>query len=288
MKIVLTGASGFLGRATHQALSQAGHQVIALGHRQAEGAVRSLDLRDTAAWRNELVEANPDIVVHCAAYRDPDFCEREQEETRRLNVAPMCVLADTLAATARILFVSSDYVFDGEHAPYAEGDERHPVNFYGQSKREAEDIAMERADSIILRIPLLMGCGPSFDESGFIAKTIQAIEREERVELDDKTMRFPTDIEDVAAAIGFLLQEQAAGIFHFSGPEGRTQFAWAQTLAALMGREANHIQPVAAPSARHATRPANSQLSTERLRSMGFDRSTPFSEVAHRVLALRT
>lgn len=286
MKIVLTGASGFLGRATHQALIQAGHQVVALGHRQAEGAVRSLDLRDTAAWRGELLAADPDVVVHCAAYRDPDFCEQEQEETSRLNIAPVRVLVDTLAPNARILFVSTDYVFDGENPPYAEDAKRHPVNFYGQSKLEGEDIVLERTGSMVLRIPLLMGCGPSFSESGFIAKTIQAIEREERTEMDDKTMRFPTDIEDVAAAICYLLQEQATGIFHFAGPEGRTQFAWAQALAALVGRHADHINPVSSPRARLATRPSNSQLSTEKLRSMGFDRSTSFTEVARRVLAL--
>lgn len=283
---LVTGASGFLGHAVMERFRADG-PVVGIGHRHATPDLKTVDIRDEQAFRTALDETQPDVVVHCAAYRDPDFCETEQDETRRLNVAPVRTLVATLPATARLVFISTDYVFDGTRPPYREDDERRPVNFYGQSKLEAEDIALERASSIVLRIPLLMGRGPSFAESGFIAKTVQAVESGDRVSFDDQTMRFPTDIRDVASAIAFLLNHQASGVYHYAGERGQTQYRWAMELAALMGIEADHIQPVAAAAVRKAARPADSRLSTDRIRALGLDRFTDFREVAGEVLALR-
>lgn len=285
MKILVTGASGFLGRAVAGEL-QKSYRVASLGHQHAEGHVRSLDLRDAMAWRSELQEASPDIVVHCAAYRDPDFCEQNQEETRRLNITPVRVLVDTLPASARILFISTDYVFDGQNPPYREESLRHPINFYGQSKLEAEDVVLERAQSVVLRIPLLMGCGPSFEQSGLIAKLIQLIRSEQTAELDDRIMRFPTDIQDVARAILLLIEANAAGIYHLTQTEGKTQYGWAMTMASLMGRSADHIHPVDGSEARIAARPLNSRLDMHKMQDAGFVPQCPFDLVARKVLAL--
>ncbi len=245
-----------------------------------------VDLRDATAVRKALAEERPDLVIHCAAYRDPDFCEEEREETRRLNVEPVATLMDALPEAARLVLISTDYVFDGEHPPYHEDDERRPVNYYGLSKKEAEDIAARRDSTLILRIPLLMGYGSTFADSGFIAKLAQGITDKKLMELDDFTMRFPTDIRDVAAAIAFLLERKAAGVYHCSNSRGQTQYRWALELAARMNAGADHIRPVKTPAARKALRPANSQLATDRIRKLGFTRSTDFREVADRVLAL--
>ncbi len=285
--LLVTGASGFLGRAVMERFS-AEHRVIGVGFRHAQEGVRSVDIRDGRAFRNVLEEVRPDTVIHCAAYRDPDFCEREQEEARRLNVAPVRTLVDTLPAESRLVFISTDYVFDGNQPPYREADERRPINVYGQSKVEAEDLARERASSLIVRIPLLMGYGPSFEESGFIAKTAQVIAGREPAELDNRTMRFPTDIRDVAEVVYFLLHRNAAGVYHYAGPRGQTQYRWALELADIMGVDASPLCPVTMPPARIAARPADSQLAMEKIRELGFDRSTDFKEVAGWVLAMQS
>ncbi len=284
-RIMITGASGFLGRAIVKRLRDEG-TVTALGFRHAAGPVRAVDVRDGDAFGEVLAQADPDVVVHCAAYRDPDFCETEREETRRLNVAPVQTLANRLRADAKLVFISTDYVFAGDQPPYREDDERRPVNFYGQSKKEAEDAAAERASSIILRIPLLMGFGPTFAESGFIAKTAQALNEGRAMELDDRTMRFPTDIRDVAEAVAFLLSRDVSGTYHLSGPRGQSQYRWALELADYMGIESGSVHPVSTLAGRKARRPADSQLAVDRIRALGYDRFTDFKEVAGAVLAL--
>ncbi len=288
MKILITGASGFLGHAVYHHL-RSRHRMVALGHRQCGVDVRSLDLRDARSWQAELEAAAPDVVIHCAAYRDPDYCEREQAETRRLNITPVRVLVDTLPTTARIFFVSTDYVFDGEHPPYREDAQRRPINFYGHSKLEAEDIVSERTSSVILRIPLLMGCGPTYAASGFIRKMIDTLEDEEAPAFDDQIMRFPTSIQDVAIVLeGLLDQNDQHGVFHFSGPEGKTQLGWARELAGLLGRDPAVVQPVEGGAQRAALRPLNSQLATDRLKQLGFLPQATFAEVAQQVLAMRS
>ncbi len=285
-KILITGASGFLGRAVAQRLDIEA-EVVGVGHRHAHGTMRSVDLRDAQAFRSLLDEVRPDVVIHCAAYRDPDFCEEEQEEAWRLNVHPVRTLTEGLSAHARLVHISTDYVFDGEHPPYDENDKRFPINLYGQSKLEAEDIALGRDSTIILRIPLLVGCGSSFEESGYIAKTIQAIEKHEPMELDDRTMRFPTDIGDVAEVIAFLLNRDAVGVYHYSAVRGQTPYQWTRELADLAGEPKDHILSKREPVFRAALRPVNSQLAVDRIRALGFERVTDFPEVVGRVLALR-
>lgn len=287
MKVMVTGASGSLGQAVVEQFRE-NHRVMPFGHRhQANPETRALDLRDIAALRAELEAGAPDMVIHCAAYRDPDFCEMNQEEARRLNVTPVRAMTDVLPASARLIFISSDYVFDGQQPPYAEDAERRPINFYGQTKMEAEEIALERPSSVVLRIPLLMGCGPTFEESGFIAKMMQALEGNEPVMFDHLTMRYPTDIHDVAALLDFLVDRQASGVFHWSGTEGKTQYDWAVELGAAINRSLSHVTPAPDGIKRDAYRPLDSHLAIDRARALGFDRQTPFLEVVRQIRALR-
>jgi S-adenosylmethionine synthetase len=285
MKILVTGATGYLGRAIADHLGEQS-SVIRWGHAQAGDEAMRVDLRDDAALRMALHAAAPDVVVHCAAYRDPDFCEEHPEETRRVNVRPVQTMAETLPAQTRFIFISSDYVFDGENPPYREEDERCPVNVYGRSKQEAEDALAGRDHTIILRIPLLVGAGPSFAASGLIAKIARAIMENQRMELDAVSLRFPTSIRDVARAVDHLWKLHAEGVFHYSSEEGRSQYDWALLVAQCMGADPRMLTPVDAPPARKAVRPRNSQLNIERIKRSGFHENTPFTAVVKEVLAI--
>lgn len=286
MKTLITGASGFLGRAVMERWRELGH-VTGLGHAHAGGDLTALDLREPDRLGAFVQDLKPEVVIHCAAYRDPDWCEKHPDETRRLNVAPVRTLLDALPASARFLLVSSDYVFDGKRPPYAEDADRTPVNLYGQSKKEAEDIALSRASSIVLRVPLLMGAGPTYETSGYIYKTAEALLHPTSAEIDDLTMRYPTDIGDVADVMALLVERAASGIFHFSGVRGKTPYGWMLELAELMDVDTDALMSTRSPAVRPAERPVNSALACDKIRALGVDRYTDFQEVARAVLALR-
>lgn len=278
MKILITGATGFLGRDVASRLATE-HEVTAAGGRAAPAGGIRLDLRDEGQLRSALAAAAPDCVVHLAAYREPDVCEDAPEETRRLNTAPVAVMCGALPPAARLVFISTDYVFDGETPPYRENSPRRAVNVYGQSKIEAEDLALRRPGSLVVRIPLLVGAGPSFESSGFLAQIVRSLRDPSPQEADAVLRRFPTWIRDVAEAIAFLVGRGASGAVHYSGAEGLTRYEMVLQAAEVLGLPTDHIRPSARVVPRRAARPRDSQLATDRIRAMGFMRFTPFRDV---------
>lgn len=281
---VVTGASGLLGRAVVPALAAAGWNVVPLSHRERAGH-RAVDLRDPTALAALLDEVAPDAVVHLAAYREPDFCEAHPGETARLNVDPVRLCAERLPASARLLFVSTDYVFDGTTPPYDETSPRHPLSEYGRSKCAAEDVLAGRDNAVVLRVPLLMGAGATLADSGFVAQMLAAVMSDHPQEIDDVLMRYPCWTRDVSGAIAFLLAGGQAGVFHISGPRGGTRYAWTVETARLLGRPHDHLIPSKIVIPRRAGRPVDSHLDDRKLRALGFTTATDPMDVVRAVLA---
>lgn len=280
---LITGATGFLGTALTRQLASRG-RVIGTGFRHAP---RQLDLRNPSAVAQLLEDVHPDVLIHTAAYRDPDFCEEHPEEAWLLNVETVRNLTSLLPPQARFVFISSDYVFDGQSPPYHETSERRPLNTYGRTKVEGENLTLARPNSLIVRIPLLVGIEPSYrGAAGFVAQLVRWVARGEAVELDDTLMRYPTLCDDVAAAIAFLCDRAVTGIVHVSSPEGATRYGWAVRTARCLGLPAPHLRAAREPVSYLAQRPRDPQLATTKLRELGFHRFTPFESVVRRVVTV--
>ncbi len=281
MKTLLLGSTGFLGRETARAF--AGPGLVAVSRRGGAGA-RAVDIRDPAALARLVDEAQPDLVLLLAACREPDVCEADPAEARRLNVEPARVLQRVLPGTTRIIFTSTDYVFDGERPPYTEISPRSPVSEYGRTKCEAEDALAGRARAAILRIPLLIGGGPDLAGCGFIGQMVEAIRAGRAQTLDDVLVRFPTWTRDVAGAIKFLADRELDGIFHYSGSRGGTRHAWTVETARILGLPHGPFTPSNQIVQRKARRPLNSRLNDDKLRAAGYGAHTDFPEVVRIVL----
>jgi dTDP-4-dehydrorhamnose reductase len=284
-RCLVTGASGLLGAEVMAVQDETGG-VLGLCHDHGSPGLRSVDLREPDEVRAVIRDVEPDVVIHCAAYRDPDFCENNPDETRRLNVESVRSFCEVLPAETKLVFISSDYVFDGTNPPYEEDAAPSPVSLYGASKVEAEEIMRLREDGIIIRAPLLMGAGPTPEGSGFITQLVAAARSGEPLELDNVLVRFPTWARDVARAISFLLERDARGTYHVSGARGGTRFAWTLEMASILGVSPAHLSPSDKVVPRKATRPLNSQLATNKIRELGFDQFMDFRDVVREVLSL--
>jgi S-adenosylmethionine synthetase len=274
---LVTGASGFLGAEMARRLA-AEYRVVPAGGRRSVGACRPVDLRDPGAIRSLLAEFQPDVVVHCAAYRDPDFCEEHPDDARRLNRESAREFVERLPPATRLVFISTDYVFDGRNPPYHEDSPRNPVSLYGQLKADAEDLVLRREGGLILRMPVLVGPALAGGPPGFLELMARDLQHRKPGAVDDILLRFPTAIADVAEAAAFLLRRGLQGIFHVSGARGGTRYAWTVELAQILGLPADHLHPTGTVVPRKAARPRNSALSTNRLRTLGFDHFTDFHE----------
>ena len=281
---LITGASGFLGETIRAEMTP--HCVVTgIGHEHAPAGMVTMDLREERGWADFLRRTKPDVVIHAAAYRDPDYCEVHPEETRRLNVTPVRVLCDTLPPSAQLVFISTDYVFDGENPPYHEDDPRCPINVYGNSKVEAENLALKRPGSLVVRIPVLVGSTPAKPLYGFIGEMVQALRSKQPQEVDDVLVRCPTWTRDVARALLFLLEREVTGVVHVSGPTAGTRYALTMETARRLGETAGHITSSKTVIPRKARRPRNSALATDKLRALGFTGLTPFPDIIQAVLA---
>ncbi|MDX1934913.1 MAG: NAD(P)-dependent oxidoreductase, partial [Capsulimonadales bacterium] len=139
MKVLVTGAGGMLGTDVCRLLAERGHTVIATGRR--DGLV-PLDVTDTGQTRAVIAGHRPDTVLHCAAWTDVDGAEREPEGAYRGNALSAWNVAAAAAETgARAVYVSTDFVFDGEKTtPYTEFDRTCPLGVYGASKEAGEQL----------------------------------------------------------------------------------------------------------------------------------------------------
>ncbi|XP_027886184.1 methionine adenosyltransferase 2 subunit beta isoform X1 [Xiphophorus couchianus] len=276
-RVLVTGATGLLGRAVCKEFQNHDWTVSGTGLRRARPRFLRCDLTDEDAVRRLLQETKPDVLVHCAAERRPDVMERNADAAVSLNVhASSTVSRETAACGALLIYISTDYVFDGRNPPYGEDDCPNPLNLYGRSKLEGEREALRHCPgAVILRVPVLFGEVESVTESAVTSLWQQVQEAtEERRALDHCLQRFPTDTRDVAAVCRKLAERarqqdpSIRGIFHFSGKEQMTKYEMAVAMAQAFNLPSNHLVPLTEQPAGSAPRPINSQLNCSRLEQL--------------------
>ena len=259
MRIVVTGAQGQLGTDLRRVLQQ--HQVT------------GLDLPGFDLTRQDcskaIVDAAPEIVIHAGAHTDVDGAERAPALAMAVNADGTERVARAAAqAGARLIYVSTDYVFDGTGTrPYLETDSTNPASAYGASKCAGEQRALSCCENtLVVRTAWLYG----LQGKNFVKTILQlAAERPSlRVVADQRGC--PTYAEDLAGMISKLVAHPARGILHVTNDGHCTWHEFATEIVRLAGYRVP-VEPITtADMPRPAKRPAYSVLSAERLHQLGF------------------
>ncbi|XP_022625134.1 methionine adenosyltransferase 2 subunit beta isoform X1 [Seriola lalandi dorsalis] len=272
LKVLVTGATGLLGRAVCREFQNNGWLVTGTGYRRARPRLLRCDLTDEDAVRGLLQEYKPDVIIHCAAERRPDVVERHTDAAVNLNVHATSTLAKEAAVGgAFLLYISTDYVFDGRNPPYGEDDSPNPLNVYGRSKLEGERETLRHCPgAVVLRVPVLFGEVESVTESAVTSLWLKVQEATESSTLDHCQQRFPTDARDVAAVCRKLSERarqdpSIRGVFHFSAKEQMTKYEMAVAIAQAFKLPSDHLIPLTEQPAASAPRPINSRLNCSRL-----------------------
>ena len=293
MRVLITGASGLLGRPLMKAFE--GQDVLGLALSRAARPLKRVDLTDCDALAECVESFGPDVIIHSAAIRRPDICQNDPGLTRRVNVDATRRVAELARRQgAWVLYFSTDYVFDGTAAPYDIGDEPNPLNIYGQSKLDGERALLELlGHSAVLRVPILYGQVENNDESPatIIAEQVRS---KQPGPIDAWATRYPTHVEDVALVCRSLARAwqngnedvRRGGIFHFSGAEPMTKADMARVIGEVLGVDASHLHPDANRPA-GAPRPKNCQLDCSRIGRLFQPRRTPFRRAIAEILSQR-
>lgn len=236
LRILVTGATGFLGGHVVAALRERGHVVAAVGRSAGDPAV---DLCAPGMVTAVLQATAPDLVVHLAAMARMADCEREPERARKVNVWLPQRFAERFGA--RLLHVSTDLVFDGAAAPYAESAPVAPLSVYGSTKAEGEQ-AVFRHGARVVRLPLLFG--PDDHGRGATA-ALRRAHGERRVStLFTNEYRTPLHATDAAHALADLLVDvEGPQVLHVAGPERCSRWELARRFVALHGLDPNLLLP---------------------------------------------
>lgn len=260
MRILIFGATGMLGKALMRQWP-AGDQVIGLGSAQA-------DIRDPAQVESAIRESRPDWVVLSAAYTDVDGCELNPALAAAVNTTgAVNVARATAAANARLMFVSTDYVFDGtKTAPYETSDRCHPVSAYGKSKADAEEnILAILPSACVVRTSWLFGPGGKC----FPDTILKLAATRAEIEVVNDQRGSPTYTLDLARAIIALCQADARGIIHATNRGDCTWFDFASEVLRQAGSPTVVRPTTSEKFVRPAPRPKYSVLSSASLSKYG-------------------
>ena len=209
MRLFVTGAAGMLGRAVCAAGARLGHDVVALGRAE-------LDVTDQVACDRALEAARPQAVVNCAAWTDVDGAESARDAAAAVNATGAGNVARAAAeVSARVVHVSTDYVFDGtKTTPYVESDPTGPATAYGQGKLRGEaEVADATPEHAVVRTAWLFGAGGA----NFVATMLRLAAERDEVEVVTDQVGSPTWTGHLAEGLLEVAERREFGIFHLAG-----------------------------------------------------------------------
>ncbi len=261
VRVLITGAGGQLGHDLVDTFAEVRYEVVATTH-------ASMDLTDRDAVLSTVVSAEPDVIIHAAAWTAVDACEADPDRAFAVNAVGTRNVAEGARRTgAHVVYISTDYVFGGtKDGPYREWDEPAPHTVYGASKLAGE----REIDSGHAIVRTSWVCGAN--GNNFVKTMLRlAAERDTWGVVDDQR-GCPSFTADLAVAIKRLAVGRLPGVFHLSNQGPTTWYGFACAILEAAGHDPQRISPITtADYPVPAPRPANSVLDNGAWRLAGFE-----------------
>lgn len=285
MRILITGANGFLGSHLAHFFSQKEVEVFSTGrgpcrdkYREKNVDYRAAELTNKKDIQQLIQTIMPDVIIHTAAMSKPNDCHIHREECLQINVeATRYLLGAATAITPQkkvhFIFLSTDFIF-GENGPHAENAIPGPLNFYGESKLMAEKIVSAGEIAYTIVRPVFV-YGPIWEgtRGGFIQLIKNSLENNQPVMVVTDEERTPTFVGDFCKGISAIIERSKTGIFHLAGKEILSPADMAITTAELLGLPSQLLEKVKGEDLKQVVvRPRKSGLKIQRaINELDFD-----------------
>lgn len=263
---LVVGASGLVGGELAGLLAREGQRVTGTARSVMGNATRVLDLADRAAIDAVVADVAPEVVVVASAWPHVDGCEADPERSHRENVTTVENLVAALSPSTRVVFYSTDHVFDGKKgAPYVESDPVHPPSVYARHKRAVEELLLARGASLIIRTAWVFGA--ELRKKNFVYRVAAAARAGETLRVPVAQAGCPTWTGWLTQTTVALVDDGLSGIVHATGAEAFTKAEWARAIAEELSLPAVRVEEVGwAAAGQVAPRPERVALRSERHR----------------------
>lgn len=229
MKILITGSNGLLGQKLVARIAASQHTLIATSRGKnrlskvdpSSYTYDSMDITSRDDVLDIIEKHSPDVVIHTAAMTHVDQCEEHRDECWQLNVESVSYIVEACQkCNCHLVHVSTDFIFDGTHGPLSEDESPGPVNFYGESKLEAEKV-IQRAgiQAAIARTVLVYGIAEDMSRSNIVLWVKNSLENNKEIHVVNDQWRTPTLAEDLAEGCYLLAIKRKDGIYNISGKD---------------------------------------------------------------------
>ena len=247
-KVLIVGASGFLGRALCDVPFKGLFRTAAARDPRppflGSDCLR-MDVTDAESVVRAVSQVRPDWIINAAAEAGVDRCERSPDLAHRVNVCGTRNLIRACEdAGVGLVTVSTNYVFDGLSGPYAETDSVNPVNVYGRTKLESEEVVLASScQGVVVRTAVLYGyragCRPNF-----VTWALESLLRGETVRIVTDEWANPTFVDELAVFLLGLCRGKFRGVIHFAGPEIMTRFEMVERICRCFDLDTDLVVPV--------------------------------------------
>jgi len=267
-RVLIIGVSGLLGTKLYN-ITKEKYEVFGTycSHELKGRNFFHLDVTNRKEVFTILERVRPDGVFDLHSITDVDYCELHPEEAWTVNVDGTKNVAEACKTFgAKMVFISSDYVFDGKKSSYSEKDKPNPINFYGKTKAIAEKvIEFLTPDFIIVRTAVLYGLG-GYGKKPFPLWVIENLKEEKKIKVVIDQFNNPTLADNLAEILLKLYEKDVFGLFHVVGKDNVSRYEFAMKIAEVFELNKNLIEPVTSPELRQAAvRPRKLELSTRKL-----------------------
>jgi dTDP-4-dehydrorhamnose reductase len=288
MKILGTGLTGLVGSRIVELLEDK------YEFENLNGSAGT-DITNNQSVKSLFEKSNAQVVLHLAAKTNVDECEKDQAlgqngETWKINVEGTRNIADScLKTNKKLIYVSTDFVFDGENPPvggYSENDPTGPVNWYAQTKYEGEKIVEQlKIPWIIARVAYPYRAQSKSTKSDFFRIVLNRLKKDEPILAVDDHVFTPTFIDDIAFAVNTLIEKNSQGIFHIVGSQSLTPFDAANLIADKSGLAKSKINATTRSEffKNRAPRPFQLALNNDKITELGV-RMRTFEEGLNEIL----
>ena len=266
-KLIATGTSGLLGSKIVELASKDYEVTPLYNTKQLHHNSLKLDITDQKRVLNLFNELKPKIVIHTASETNVDKCETEKEHAWKINVEGTRNIALACSkANAKIVYISTDYVFDGEKGLYIEEDKPNPINYYGVTKLEGERQATNFCENYaILRTSVLYGWHPW--RQNFAMWIISKLKQRQEITVVEDHYNTPTLADNLAEMAIEVAEKDLQGVYHASGNERISRYEFAKQIAGTFDLNSDLIKPIkmSQMAAWTAKRPRDSSLDTSKI-----------------------